>query len=101
MATVYDLLADTLGNLEEKQFKDFKFRLKVSGTHNNFTLIPWAKLEKANDSETASLLLDTYADQAVEVTKRVLVKIKAFAAKEQLSKNADGEPWKVVWKLSP
>uniref|UniRef100_A0A8P4KDL6 Protein NLRC3 n=2 Tax=Dicentrarchus labrax TaxID=13489 RepID=A0A8P4KDL6_DICLA len=82
---VADLL-NTLEDLTDEEFKDFKWYLKQPDILQGYTTIKASKLEKAERRDTVDLIVNTYkVHKAVEVAKKVLEKINRNDLVESLS----------------
>ncbi|XP_018555614.1 uncharacterized protein LOC108899589 isoform X1 [Lates calcarifer] len=73
---VREKLLKMLEHLKEEEFKGFKWYLEDSAVLPGPTCIPKSKLEKADKLDLVELMMQTYNQQCVEVTKRVFKKIK-------------------------
>uniref|UniRef100_A0A8C3AFS8 Pyrin domain-containing protein n=1 Tax=Cyclopterus lumpus TaxID=8103 RepID=A0A8C3AFS8_CYCLU len=66
----------TLENLSEKQFKEFKWFLKLEGNAEGFSAIREAGLEKADGQDTVDLMVQKYGcSRALEITMSILEEI--------------------------
>nr|XP_023969692.1 up-regulator of cell proliferation-like [Chrysemys picta bellii] len=80
-----DLLLETLDNLEEHEFKRFKFKLGKTNLKEGVQAIPCGRLEKADALDVTKLLIHYYGEQgAVEVTVKVLGHINQRDLAERL-----------------
>ncbi|XP_053182837.1 NACHT, LRR and PYD domains-containing protein 1 homolog [Scomber japonicus] len=76
ITTVGERILGRLQDLEEEDFKDFKWFLqKRNFIPADFPCIPWSKLEKVDMKRVVDLMEQTYNQQAVEVTKMLFKKI--------------------------
>ena len=75
MATSSDLLG-ILEDLSEEEFRKFQWFLQQAEDLKEFPAIPRCKLENADRMTTVSELIETYSKNAVEVTIKVLKKIR-------------------------
>uniref|UniRef100_A0A3Q1HM53 Pyrin domain-containing protein n=1 Tax=Anabas testudineus TaxID=64144 RepID=A0A3Q1HM53_ANATE len=73
--TVQDILK-MLEQLKDEELKEFKWHLKNSDIGEHLPCIPSSRLEKTDMWDLVDLMLQTYNQQSVEVTKRVFKKIK-------------------------
>uniref|UniRef100_A0A4W6BSC6 Pyrin domain-containing protein n=1 Tax=Lates calcarifer TaxID=8187 RepID=A0A4W6BSC6_LATCA len=73
---IKEKLLKMLEHLKEEEFKGFKWYLEDSAVLPGPTCIPKSKLEKADKLDLVELMMQTYNQQCVEVTKRVFKKIK-------------------------
>ncbi|KAI2665743.1 Protein NLRC3 [Labeo rohita] len=79
MASVKQLLYDTLDDLEEKELKRFKSYLREDGP------IPVSVLEKADATDTVDQMLDRFGpERAVKITLDILKKMNQNHLAEQL-----------------
>ncbi|KTF88799.1 hypothetical protein cypCar_00043290, partial [Cyprinus carpio] len=79
MASVKQLLYDTLDDLEEEHLKRFKSFLREDGP------IPASVLEKADATDTVDQMLDRFGpERAVKITLDILKKITQNNLAEQL-----------------
>ncbi|XP_056223077.1 uncharacterized protein LOC130163178 [Seriola aureovittata] len=85
MATLREELLNILRDLNEKQFKHFKFYLRDDGILEGFTSIPLADLDNADRPDTVDLMINKYRDRgALKVTLKVLQKISRNDLVERL-----------------
>ncbi|KAL0149283.1 hypothetical protein M9458_055321, partial [Cirrhinus mrigala] len=79
MASVKQLLYDTLDDLEEEKLKRFKSYLRDDGP------IPVSLLEKADATDTVDQILDLFGpENAVKITLDILKKMNQNHLAEQL-----------------
>ncbi|XP_042360431.1 protein NLRC3-like isoform X2 [Plectropomus leopardus] len=90
MAAVTQLLLDTLDDLGEDELKTFKWVLQHADILEDFPAIPKSRVEKADKLDTLDLIVQTYNDQSVEVTKKVLTKINRYDLVQSLSHISSG-----------
>ncbi|XP_037621659.1 NACHT, LRR and PYD domains-containing protein 12-like [Sebastes umbrosus] len=89
MAAEY--LLNTLEDLKGKQFRDFKWYLQQPDILEGYEAIKVSKLEKAKRRDTVHLMTTTYKlPGALEVTKKVLEKIKRNDLVQKLSDTSSG-----------
>lgn len=69
-------ILEMLEHLKDEEFKEFKWYLKNSDVIAGLPCIPSSRLEKTDMFDLVDLMLQTYNQQSVEVTKRVFKKIK-------------------------
>ncbi|XP_062293178.1 NLR family CARD domain-containing protein 3-like [Scomber scombrus] len=69
-----DLLR-TLQNLGENDFKTFKWYLEQPEVLEDLPTIPKSRLEKADQLDTVDLMVQTYSENTLQVTKKVLGKM--------------------------
>ncbi|XP_032393157.1 NACHT, LRR and PYD domains-containing protein 12 isoform X2 [Etheostoma spectabile] len=95
MAAVKELLLETLDDLGEEELKIFKWFLQQAEILEDLPAIPKSRLEKADKLDTLDLIVQTYNEQSVLVTKIVLTKINRNDLVQNLS-NIDPGPKQVV-----
>ena len=83
MATLKREILRTLEDLEEDDFKKFKWHLQ--GVLEGFPVIPKCRLEKANRMETVDQMMQTYRKNTIKVTRMVLREINQNVLWEKLS----------------
>ncbi|XP_074485914.1 NACHT, LRR and PYD domains-containing protein 3-like [Sebastes fasciatus] len=89
MAAEY--LLNTLEDLKDKQFKDFKWYLEQPGILKGYQTIKVSMLENAERRDTVDLMMKTYKlPEALEVTKMVLEKIGRNDLVQKLSDTISG-----------
>ena len=69
-----DLLR-TLQNLGEDDFKTFKWYLEQPEVLEDLPTIPKSRLEKSDRCDTVDLMFQTYSENTLRVTKKVLGKM--------------------------
>ncbi|XP_037647433.1 uncharacterized protein LOC119501253 [Sebastes umbrosus] len=90
MAAVKELLLETLDDLGEEELKTFKWFLQQAEILEDFPAIQRSHLEKADRLDTLDLIVKTYNEQSVEVTKKVLKKINRNDLVQSLSNIGSG-----------
>ncbi|XP_049924169.1 NACHT, LRR and PYD domains-containing protein 12-like [Epinephelus moara] len=95
MTAVTELLLETLDDLGEDELKIFKWFLQQAEILEDFPAIPRSHLEKADKLDTLDLIVQTYNEQSVEVTKKVLTKINRNDLVQNLS-NVSLRPKQIV-----
>ncbi|XP_051245046.1 NACHT, LRR and PYD domains-containing protein 12 isoform X2 [Dicentrarchus labrax] len=90
MTSVTELLLGTLDDLGDEELKIFKWFLQQAEILEDFPAIPKSHLEKADRLDTLDLIVQTYNEQSVEVTKRVLTKINRNDLVQSLSNISSG-----------
>ncbi|XP_071400977.1 NLR family CARD domain-containing protein 3-like [Centroberyx affinis] len=75
MATPVELLLKTLEDLGDEDFKSFKWFLQQADILEGSPAIPKSRLEKADRQDTVDQMVQTYSENFLEVTKKVLMKI--------------------------
>lgn len=90
MSAVTEHLLETLDDLGDEELKIFKWFLQQADILEDFPAIPKSHLEKADRPDTVDLIVQTYNDQSVEVTKKVLTKINRNDLVQSLSNITSG-----------
>lgn len=85
MATPKELLLGVLEDLGNEELKIFQWFLQQSDILEDFRAIPKSRLEKADRQDTLDVMVQTYENDAVEVTKMVLSKMKRNDLVQNLS----------------
>ncbi|TDH02483.1 hypothetical protein EPR50_G00173620 [Perca flavescens] len=78
-------LLNTLKDLSDEEFKEFKWFLQQPEILVGFPAIPKNQLEKADRLDTVDKIIQTFSRQSVEVVKLVLKKINRNDLVEKLS----------------
>ncbi|XP_059191348.1 NACHT, LRR and PYD domains-containing protein 12-like [Centropristis striata] len=68
-------LLDTLNDLDEEQLKSFQWYLKVTNLPDGLQNIKKAHLENADRRKTVDLMVQTYSEDTMKVTRLILQKI--------------------------
>lgn len=68
-------LLRALKDLGDDELKEFKWYLQRSEVLERFPIIPRSHLDKADRPDTVNQMLQTYCENSLEVTKKVLRKI--------------------------
>ncbi|XP_034750011.1 NACHT, LRR and PYD domains-containing protein 12-like isoform X2 [Etheostoma cragini] len=95
MAAIKELLLETLDDLGQEELKIFKWFLQQAEILEDLPAIPKCRLEKADKLDTLDLIVQTYNEQSVQVTKTVLTKINRNDLVQNLSNIGPG-PKQVV-----
>ncbi|XP_076735465.1 NLR family CARD domain-containing protein 3 [Maylandia zebra] len=75
-------LLKTLGDLGEKELKYFKWYLQKPQLLGGLPVIPKTDLQTADNTETVNLMISKYKfEDALEVTKKILEKVKTQTSK--------------------
>nr|XP_046272147.1 NACHT, LRR and PYD domains-containing protein 12-like isoform X2 [Scatophagus argus] len=90
MTTVKELLLETLDDLGDEELKISKWFLQQAEILEGFPAIPKSQLEKADRLDTLDLIVQTYKEQCVEVTKMVLTKISRNDLVQSLANISSG-----------
>lgn len=69
-------LVETLGDLGEKELKYFKWYLQKPESLNGLPAIPKSDLQTADKLQTVNLMTNKYSEDALEVTRKILDKVK-------------------------
>ena len=75
ITTDRERLLNVLAQLKQEEFKEFKWFLQDSDILTDLPCIPRQRLEKGDMLDVVDLMLQTYSQQSVELTKKVLQKI--------------------------
>ncbi|XP_073340777.1 NACHT, LRR and PYD domains-containing protein 1a allele 5-like [Pagrus major] len=75
ITTDRERLLNVLGHLKQEEFKEFKWFLQDSDILTGLPCIPRHRLEKGDMLDVVDLMLQTYSQQSVELTKKVFQKI--------------------------
>uniref|UniRef100_A0A3B4UCI0 Pyrin domain-containing protein n=1 Tax=Seriola dumerili TaxID=41447 RepID=A0A3B4UCI0_SERDU len=86
-------LLKTLEHLKGEEFKKFKWHLQDSDIQEGLPCIPPCRLENTDVLELVDLMMQTYSQQTVEVTKRVYRKINRNDLVHILSEKALNSEW--------
>lgn len=70
-----ELLLRALKDLGDHELKEFKWYLQRSDILERFPIIPKSRLDKADRTDTVDQMLQTYCENTLEVTKKVLRKL--------------------------
>ncbi|XP_071756684.2 NACHT, LRR and PYD domains-containing protein 3-like [Centroberyx gerrardi] len=90
MATPVELLLKTLEDLGDEDFKSFKWFLQQADILEGSPAIPKSRLEKADRQDTVDQMVQTYSENLLEVTKKVLMKINRNDLVQTLSNTSSG-----------
>ncbi|XP_042258991.1 NACHT, LRR and PYD domains-containing protein 3-like isoform X2 [Thunnus maccoyii] len=91
MEKLKEELLNTLKNLTEDEFNEFKWFLKEDDILEGFKGIPVAQLEKAGRRETVDLMVQKHQDHgALQLTKKVLEKISRNDRVQRLQNSPSG-----------
>ncbi|XP_078140677.1 NACHT, LRR and PYD domains-containing protein 3-like [Centroberyx gerrardi] len=90
MVIVKELLLETLNDLGDEDFKSFRWFLQQDDILEGFPAIPKSRLEKADRLDTVDQMVQTYSENTLEVTKKVLMKINRNDLEQSLSNNSSG-----------
>ncbi len=74
-ATREEQLLRALKDLGDDELKEFKWYLQKSEVLERFPIIPRSRLDKADRPDTVDQMLQTYCENTLEVTKKVLRKL--------------------------
>lgn len=70
-----EVVLNILDELDEEDFKRFKFYLRECDIIKEKKVIPKARLENADRVDTVGLMVQTKPADVLEITKEVLIKI--------------------------
>ncbi|XP_071325385.1 uncharacterized protein [Trachinotus anak] len=88
--SVQEKLLETLEYLSYEEFKIFKWFLQQTETTRGLPGIPKSQLEMAQRVDVLDLMVQTYGEQSVEVTREVLMKINRIDLEQRLSEISSG-----------
>ncbi|XP_026172632.1 uncharacterized protein LOC113136227 [Mastacembelus armatus] len=88
MASVRELLLETLSDLRQQEFKKFKWFLQFPCFHKGLTQIPWRQLEWAEREETVDLMVEMFGQLSVEVTMEVFMHMNRTDLAQRLSETS-------------
>ncbi|CAI5685427.1 NLR family CARD domain-containing protein 3-like isoform X1 [Oreochromis niloticus] len=74
-------LLETLGDLGAKELKYFKWYLQKPESLNGLPVIPKSDLQTADKLQTVNLMTTKYSEDALEVTRKILDKVKTHTSK--------------------
>lgn len=90
MAAVKELLLETLMDLNHSDLGSFKIFLNFESFQNKFPQISWSDLRKSNCKNVVDLLMSTYGQQCLEVTRQVLTDMNRTDLLENLPEKSCG-----------
>ncbi|XP_071325374.1 uncharacterized protein [Trachinotus anak] len=90
MTSVQEKLLETLEDLSYEEFKKFKWFLQQTETMSGLPGIPKYQLEMAQRVDVLDLIVQTYGEQSVEVTREVFMKINRIDLEQRLSEISSG-----------
>ncbi|XP_059195879.1 uncharacterized protein LOC131976742 [Centropristis striata] len=85
--TVKKVLSETLNDLSSEELEEFKSLMKYE---KDFPYISRSRLKAANKADIVELLVETNSAECVELTKRVLKKMKRTDLEQRLSDISPG-----------
>nr|XP_034990413.1 uncharacterized protein LOC118094287 isoform X2 [Zootoca vivipara] len=95
MKTIRNCLLDTLENLEEYNFRKFRYHLNLLPVKEGYSNIPRGRLEKADCIDLTRLLLGYYTEHyAVEVVLMVLKSINRRDLERNLLEITEKDGWR-------
>ncbi|XP_071399234.1 protein NLRC3-like [Centroberyx affinis] len=92
MATPVELLLGTLEDLDNEEFKKFKWFLQQADILEGFPAIPKSRLEKADRLDIVDQMVQTYSEYTLDLTKEVLRKINRNDLVQHLSNTPAQHP---------
>ncbi|XP_027868359.1 uncharacterized protein LOC114141757 [Xiphophorus couchianus] len=95
MAAVKELLLETLMDLNHSDLGSFKIFLNFESFQNKFPQISWSDLRKSNCKNVVDLLMSTYGQQCLEVTRQVLTDMNRTDLLEKLPEKSCGSEEKL------
>ncbi|XP_045902062.1 uncharacterized protein LOC123969011 isoform X2 [Micropterus dolomieu] len=90
MASVIELLLETLADLSDREFQRFKDFLLQTSFHRHFLDITQKLLVMRDRQDTVFLLVQRYGEQSVEKTNKVLKRVKRTDLVQRLSDSSSG-----------
>ncbi|XP_036929632.1 uncharacterized protein LOC119005785 isoform X14 [Acanthopagrus latus] len=90
ITTDRERLLDVLAQLKQQEFKEFKWFLQKSDILTGLPGIPRHRLEEGDMFDVVDLMQQTYSQQSVELTKKVLMDISRYDLVQRLSKPSSG-----------
>ncbi|KAM8734420.1 uncharacterized protein AB9X84_023224 isoform 2-T2 [Acanthopagrus schlegelii] len=90
ITTDRERLLDVLAQLKQQEFKEFKWFLQNSDILTGLPGIPRHRLEEGDMFDVVDLMQQTYSQQSVELTKKVLMDMERTDLVERLSKPSSG-----------
>lgn len=93
MAAVKQLILETLNDLSDEEFEQFKAFLPLIVYQKDLPDIFWMLRQSADRADTVDVMVQTYGQQSLEVTREVLEKMKMNRTYlvQWLSKSSSGE----------
>ncbi|XP_026173577.1 uncharacterized protein LOC113136756 [Mastacembelus armatus] len=88
MASVKELLLETLSDLGQQEFKKFKCFLQFTCFHKGLTQIPWRQLEQAEMKKAVDLMVEMFGQLSVEVTMEVFMHMNRTDLAQRLSETS-------------
>ncbi|XP_078027620.1 uncharacterized protein LOC144464477 isoform X4 [Epinephelus lanceolatus] len=86
MAAVKQLLLETLNGLSDKEFKKFKWSLKLTVSQKNLPNISPELSYTTDREEIVDVMLQTYSQQSVQLTREAVKKMNRTDLMQRLSK---------------
>ncbi|KAM8734422.1 uncharacterized protein AB9X84_023225 isoform 2-T2 [Acanthopagrus schlegelii] len=90
ITTDRERLLNVLEHLKQEEFQKFKWFLQDSDILTGLPGIPHHRLEEGDMLDVVDLMLQTYSQQSVELTKKVLMDISRYDLVQRLSKPSSG-----------
>lgn len=82
-------------HLKQEELKEFKWHLQDSDIRAGLPCMPGSRLEKVDMLDLVDLMLHTYEQQSVEVTKKVFKKMNRNDLVQKLSDTSSGSKGKL------
>ncbi|GLD53087.1 uncharacterized protein AKAME5_000587800 [Lates japonicus] len=96
LASVIELLVETLSDLSDREIKDFKqVLLSQIDRYKRYSDVTWRMLRMTDLQETVFLIVQTYSQQSVEKTKKVLKRMRRTDLVQRLSDSSSGAKQKL------
>ncbi|XP_071325380.1 uncharacterized protein [Trachinotus anak] len=90
ITSVQEKLLETLEDLSYEEFKKFKWFLQQTETTRGLPGIPKSQVEMAQRVDVVDLMVQTYGEQSVEVTREVLMKMNRIDLEQRLLEISSG-----------
>uniref|UniRef100_A0A3Q3LUR5 Pyrin domain-containing protein n=1 Tax=Mastacembelus armatus TaxID=205130 RepID=A0A3Q3LUR5_9TELE len=88
MASVRELLLETLSDLRQQELKKFKWFLQFTCFHKGLTQIPWRQLDWEEREEAVDLMVKMFGQLSVEVTMEVFMHMNRTDLAQRLSETS-------------
>ncbi len=82
---------ETLNDLSDEKLEHFKVSLPVIVSQKDLPDIFWMLRRSADRADTVDLMVQTYGQQSLELTREVLEKMNGTDLVQSLSKSSSGE----------
>ena len=96
MSAVKELLLETLSGLSSEELKTFRWLLQFMFFQRGVPNISWRRLQWTNGAdELVVVMLENYSQQAVEMTREVLMEMNRRDLVQRLSETISGTKGKI------